>query len=80
MINMVWLGVIVMGLGTLCAMIRRALEARKGALIQNTVTAGEADTSDPGAAAAVAKHGEDYSKTNAENIKPKSARAARAKS
>lgn len=39
-INLVWLGVILMGIGTFCAMARRALEARKGALIQTAVAAG----------------------------------------
>jgi hypothetical protein len=43
MINLVWLGVIVMGLGTLVAMGRRSLEARKGAMIETAAAAGLPD-------------------------------------
>jgi hypothetical protein len=32
-INLVWLGVILMGIGTLLAMVRRSVEARKGVLV-----------------------------------------------
>jgi cytochrome c-type biogenesis protein CcmF len=42
-INLVWLGVITMGLGTLIAMVRRSLEGRKGALITTAVAAGAVD-------------------------------------
>lgn len=42
-INLVWLGVVIMGLGTVIAMVRRALEARKGALIVTPVAAGAED-------------------------------------
>lgn len=49
-INLVWLGVIIMGLGTLCAMVRRSLEARKGALLLSAAAAGAEDTQ-PAAAA-----------------------------
>src|SRR5262249_15176057 len=45
MINLVWLGVVLMGLGTLCAMVRRAMEARKGALMVTAVAAGVGDGS-----------------------------------
>jgi len=55
-INLVWLGVILMGLGTLCAMIRRTLEARKGLLLADKASDGVTDNeetaptanSDPG--------------------------------
>jgi len=42
-INLVWLGVILMGLGTLCAMVRRALEVRKGAVFESAVAHGVAE-------------------------------------
>jgi len=42
-INLVWLGVITMGLGTLIAMVRRSLEGRRGALITTAVAAGAVD-------------------------------------
>ena len=42
-INLVWLGVILMGIGTLLAMARRSLEARKGELVQSPISAGVPD-------------------------------------
>lgn len=42
-INLVWLGVILMGLGTFCAMMRRALEARKGVVFQAAAAQGVMD-------------------------------------
>ncbi len=42
-INLVWLGVALMGLGTLCAMVRRAREARKGELMLAAVAQGMTD-------------------------------------
>lgn len=47
MINFVWLGVILMGAGTFCAMVRRSLEARRGATIQTAASTGEGDISEP---------------------------------
>lgn len=43
-INLVWLGVVLMGSGTLCAMVRRSLEARKGTLLTSPASAGQVDT------------------------------------
>jgi len=42
-INLVWLGVILMGLGTFCALIRRSLEARKGLVMQVAAASGVGD-------------------------------------
>jgi hypothetical protein len=42
-INLVWLGVTLMGAGTLLAMARRSLEARKGEMVQSPVSAGVPD-------------------------------------
>ncbi len=46
-INLVWLGVLLMGAGTLCAMVRRSAEVRKGALILNAASAGLTDGPSP---------------------------------
>lgn len=40
MINLVWIGVVMMTLGTLVAMTRRAVEARKGVLLEHAAAAG----------------------------------------
>jgi cytochrome c-type biogenesis protein CcmF len=42
-INLVWLGVITMGVGTIVAMVRRSLEARKGAMVSSDAAAGEVE-------------------------------------
>src|SRR5688572_28598405 len=42
-INLVWLGVILMGVGTLLAMVRRSIEARKGILVERPEAAGVPD-------------------------------------
>jgi cytochrome c-type biogenesis protein CcmF len=46
MINLVWLGVIVMGIGTFVAMVRRSLEARKGALLETAASRGVEETAE----------------------------------
>lgn len=46
-INLVWIGVILMGLGSLCAMVRRALEVRKGQLMAVAAAAGLGDVPVP---------------------------------
>jgi c-type cytochrome biogenesis protein CcmF len=43
LINLVWLGVILMGAGALIAMVRRAQEARKGLVFQTAAAAGAGD-------------------------------------
>ncbi len=47
LIWLVWLGVILMGLGALCAMTRRALEARKQTLFSNVAAEGVGDAPVP---------------------------------
>ena len=80
-INLVWLGVAIMGTGTLTAMVRRSLEARKGALVTNDAASGERETeqdeSKPVRASipAVVTAKSDDSHIPAKGARPKPARA-----
>ena len=64
MVNLVWLGIIVMGAGTLIAMGRRSVEARRGAMIETKEAAGI---------------GEETEGTTVENVPPAAAPAPRVK-
>ena len=55
-INLVWLGVILMGIGTVMAMVRRSVEARKGILVERPEAAGVPDI-DPEPEPAISPNG-----------------------
>ncbi len=75
-INLVWLGVVLMGLGTLCAMVRRSIEARKGSSVSSVESQGEADDE---IAASASQAGEGTKGPATGSARQKPARPARAK-
>ncbi len=78
-INLVWLGVILMGVGTLCAMLRRSVEARKNTVFQMAAAAGVVDVPLEVPAAVVRDDGNGHVANLNGHAKARPRRAARAK-